>query len=369
MNEYEASVWLGSIPSVSAAKKCRLYYNFGSAKAVYDADIKELCGYGKISEDTAERIESYRNGYDSDYMARTMESDNIGFTCIGNDDYPKELLSIYDPPFGLYYTGSFIKDNERFVAMVGARRCSAYGRSMAERIAKEIVSRNIGIVSGMALGIDAASHCGALEGNGRTIAVLGCGPDVCYPRTNERIYKKISEIGCIISEYAPKTQPMAEFFPQRNRIISGLSCATIVIEARKKSGSLITANVALKQNRDVWALPGRVGDALSEGCNELIGAGAGIFLDTDRFLEDTFAYVSAHSNNEDRQVSLSDLSELNLEKEELLVYSCLDFYPKDIDMVQKESDMTLFSIFNALQGLSSKGLIRECFKNHYERIK
>ena len=365
MNEYEASIWLGSRDFLTARAKVALYEYFGGALEVWDAGRDEIVLSSILNEKQADELIADKAVYDPAKLAEIMDKKGIGFTCIASEDYPQSLLDTGDPPFGLFYLGRLLDHSEKTVGMVGARMCSAYGRSVAKKSACELAQNDITVVSGMAMGIDAAAHRGALEADGRTVAVLGCGVDVCYPASNHSLYDEILKKGCIMSEYAPGTAPRPLFFPCRNRIISGLSRAVIVVEAKKRSGSLITADLALSQNRDVWAVPGRIGDSLSEGTNELIAGGAGIFTDAQTFLSETFSFDKAHI----RPLSLSDLSEFNLEKEEMVLYSCLDFYPKDIDTVQKESDLTLFTIFEALQKLSSKGLIRECFKNHFERIR
>lgn len=193
-----------------------------------------------------------------------------------SDAFPRRLLHMADPPKGLYVIGTLPADDLPSVAIVGSRMCSPYGRRIACRFGMELAEQGVQIISGMALGIDGHAHEGALASGGRTFAVLGCGADICYPEKNRTLYQEIPKKGGILSEEPPGTLPLPYHFPKRNRIISGLSDLVIVVEARKKSGSLITADAALEQGRTVMAVPGRVGDALAEGTNHLLAQGAEI---------------------------------------------------------------------------------------------
>ena len=211
-------------------------------------------------------------------LART----GIFFSCIIEESFPSRLRFIPDPPFGIYCRGPLLPpDPPPFpgiespaAAVIGARLASGYGREQARRFSYRMASRGITIISGMARGIDGIAQTAALDAGGRSYAVLGCGVDICYPEENRSLYDRLLQQGGILSEYPPGTPPEARLFPLRNRIISGLADAVLVIEARKKSGTLITVDMALEQGRDVFALPGRVSDSLSDGCNRLIRQGA-----------------------------------------------------------------------------------------------
>lgn len=188
--------------------------------------------------------------------------------------YPRRLKDLPGMPERLYVSGELPRDELPSLAIVGARNCSAYGKNMAYEYARVLQKAGVQIISGMARGVDGAAHAGALADGGKSYAVLGCGVDICYPSSNRTIYEKMKLQGGIISEYEPGSDPLAWHFPMRNRLISGLADGVLVIEAKKKSGSLITADQALEQGKAVFALPGRVGDLLSEGCNRLIYQGA-----------------------------------------------------------------------------------------------
>ena len=192
------------------------------------------------------------------------------------DAFPRRLLHMADPPKGLYVLGTLPSDELPSVGIVGSRMCSPYGKKVAYQFGMELAAHGVQVISGMALGIDGHAHEGALAAGGKTFAVLGCGADICYPVKNRRLYEALPKTGGILSEELPGTPPLPYNFPKRNRIISALSDVVIVVEARKKSGSLITADSALEQGRTVMAVPGRVGDALAEGTNHLIAQGAEI---------------------------------------------------------------------------------------------
>ena len=198
----------------------------------------------------------------------------------GKKEYPERMKSFSDMPEGIYVKGRLPRDDRPSAAIVGGRVCSAYGREQARRFAREMAASGVQIISGLASGIDAAAHEGALEGGGTTFAVLGCGVNICYPRENYPLMRKIlAQEGGVLSEFPPGERPLAWHFPQRNRLISALADLVLVVEARKKSGSLITADFALEQGKSVYALPGRVNDSLSEGSNRLIAQGAGIAVE------------------------------------------------------------------------------------------
>jgi DNA processing protein len=203
----------------------------------------------------------------------------------GDPEFPEKLTRYPAMPSALYLIGYLPEPEEKIVAIVGSRGCTPYGRSEARRFGRELARCGVGIVSGMASGVDCAAQEGAIEAGGRTYAVLGCGADVCYPASSRRVYDAIcGGAGGILSEYEPGARPLAWHFPIRNRIISALADLVLVIEAREKSGSLITAGYALDQGKTVYALPGRSTDPMSRGCNSLIGDGAGIALDVEQIL-------------------------------------------------------------------------------------
>jgi len=193
---------------------------------------------------------------------------------VNDTDFPSLLRYIPNPPKGIYINGEMPADNSPKVAIIGSRACSEYGIKAAESFAHELAVNGVVVVSGMARGIDAAAHRAAIEASGKTIAVLGCGVDVCYPPEHDELMRLIIQNGCVISEYSPGTKPERYFFPARNRIISGLCDGVVVVEANEKSGTSVTANHALDQGREVFAVPGSIFSKLSRGTNEMIKIGA-----------------------------------------------------------------------------------------------
>lgn len=234
----------------------------------------------KIIKDEDRLIDEARIFF-SNLLARKIE-----WTHLTASDYPKRLLNIPDPPLMLFYKGRLPKENELSLAIVGARECSSYGEKVAGMFSKELSVEGVQIISGMARGIDGIAQRSAVDVSGSTFGVLGCGVDVVYPKENADIFETILDKGGLISEFEPGTQPLRRFFPSRNRVISGLSDAVLVVEARKRSGTYITVTQALEQGREVYAVPGRITDALSDGCNNLIASGAGIAVSPEDVLRE-----------------------------------------------------------------------------------
>ncbi len=328
--------------------------HFGSAACFFEAcesKLKDL----ELSEKSIKAIETFKKETDYEEEFKKLLDSDIGFVSIEDDEYPLKLRSVNDPVYALYYIGKLPGRDVRSVGVVGARKCTPYGKYLALKTGEVLASNGIEIISGLAMGIDRFSHEGALNANGKTFAVLGCGVNVVYPHMNWKIYERIIETGGgIISEYPPDTKPLSAYFPQRNRIISGLSDAVIVVEAAKKSGSLITADFALEQGRDVFAYPGRIGDVMSEGSNNLIKQGAGIILSPSDLLDEIDITI--------------EKKKLFLEKVDKLVYSLLGLHPKSIDTICDESGLSPGSVISILVSLEERGLISEPYRNHYTAL-
>lgn len=263
-------------------------------------------------------------------------------------EYPERLRHIYDYPMGLYVRGRLPEDGIPTAAVIGARACTAYGRQSAEYMGSGLSGNGVQVVSGLALGIDGAGHEGAIRGGGSTFAVLGCGVNICYPKTNYKVFEQMIERGGIISEYAPGEEPCARNFPVRNRIISGLSDVILVIEARQKSGSLITAHLGLEQGKEIFALPGRITDPLSEGCNDLIKTGAGILTSPADVLE----YMGILY---EKQLISYKKNQKGLAKSEKMVYSCLDSEPRHPEQIAVHTGLTISQCISALMELELGG--------------
>ena len=263
------------------------------AERIYRASEEELrflCGEActlKADVEKTARLLKRAQRQDLEKILEDLQRGNIIYICLAEEGFPERLRRIPDPPFGLYCRGKLPAeiDLQPAAAVIGARLASGYGRDQARRFGFRLASRGITIVSGMARGIDGIAQKAALDAGGRSFAVLGCGVDLCYPDENQVLYDRLLEEGGILSEFPPGTPPDSKNFPQRNRIISGLADLVLVIEARKRSGTQITVDMALEQGREVFALPGRVSDALSDGCNRLIRQGAWIATCPEDVLE------------------------------------------------------------------------------------
>lgn len=274
-------VWLTEQNRLGGPARQALLEHFGSPEEVYYAEPGDLLQVEGITADQVQALENKSLDRAQSILEECARKDIFLLTA-QDALYPQRLKNIYDPPLLLYGRGSMpLFDEEAAVAVVGTRSCSPYGIRTAERFGFEMSKQGGLVVSGLARGIDAASQLGALRAGGLTAAVLGCGVDVVYPPENDRLYEDVAASGVLLSEYPPGAEPFGWHFPARNRILSGLCLATLVVEAPEKSGALITANTALEQGRDVFAVPGPIDAPLSRGCNRLIADGAaGLITDS-----------------------------------------------------------------------------------------
>lgn len=352
--------WLASVRGISAGKKMFLRQRFGSARQIYNIEEKDLQGTGILTE---QEIQALLRGKDGNFEKEyeKMVAGNIFFVPYFSDDYPKKLKKIASPPYALYVKGRLPDEERKAVAIVGARRCTPYGEQMALEYARVLAEQGAEIISGMARGIDGAGQRGALNGNGTTYGILGCGVDICYPRENMGLYMDIQRSGGLISEQIPGEKPLPYYFPARNRIISALSDAVLVMEAKEKSGSLITADMALEQGKDVYALPGPATSPLSTGCHRLIQQGAGILVSPEDLLEEMHIHKIkiGQKNNKNEKM---------LESTENLVYSCLGFTPKGVDYLSEETGLSVRKVLEELITLELQGKAREISKNNYIKI-
>lgn len=350
--------WFATLQGISSAEKRRLVELLGNEQEIYRIPEYEWEKTDIISERSKAGLIRGKRDTGWERSWESFQSQEIRLICWNRPEYPQRLKQIFDAPYCLYVKGNLPPLEQKLVAVVGARSCSPYGQTVASEIGKQLAMQGIGVISGLAYGIDAAAHVGALEGNGRIYGVLGCGIDICYPAANRRLYQKAQECGGVISEYEPGRPPMRQLFPQRNRIISGLSDAVVVVEAKKKSGSLITADCALEQGKAVYAVPGRISDSLSYGTNWLLSQGAAPFYSMEEFLKDM-------GNYGEKEAVYRNFMENTLEKTERLVYSVLDFTPKNLESVLKETGLGLTEATTALFHLEESGLVKEVYKNYF----
>lgn len=352
--------WLCNIEEWGAVRLNLVLKRYGSAEKLFYIEGDELReAFSWVGPALAERWDRSKAewGRREEEYGR-MKAGGIRLVPVISAEYPDRLKEIYGRPAALYVLGTLPAQGIPTAAVVGARACSLYGKQTALELSKKLAEAGIQIISGMASGIDSTAHTGALKAGKETWAVLGTGVDLCYPAGSRDIYEKIKNKGGLISEYSPGTRGRAENFPMRNRIISGMADCIVIIEARKKSGSLITANYALEQGREVFALPGRVGDVLSEGCNRLIRAGAPPILGP----EDIQDFFQIQNNNICKK---TEKKKIGLEKQDEMLYSCLDSEPKHLERILQETGLPAGQAMETILRLEFLGLIAQPLKNYY----
>ena len=347
--------WLVSVPWIGQGPVPKLLSIFGSPGDVFQCTDKEI--HAALGEGVkVDSLLRYRQNNDIFKRYEDFMRSGMKLSFVWDDDYPERLKYIPDPPIALFYYGRLPEMDKMAVAVIGSRQCSRYGSRLAEELGEALGQNDINVISGMAVGIDGISQNSAIDSGGSSYAVLGSGANICYPESNRLLYEKLKCNGGVISAYPPGTPAEAKFFPPRNRIVSGLADAVVVLEARARSGTLITVDMALDQGRDIYAAPGRLGDELSAGCNGLIGHGARVYLSPEIFMKDLFedhyeTVVSGkagmtfsneymkkeHASEADkrhRNFSAGETDEPVLEEGLLNIYRILTYYPQsaeDID--------------------------------------
>ena len=364
--------WLACVRPLAGGKKEKLRSRAGSGEAVYYIEEKRLQEMEFLTEKDRQVILSFQKKKDlSTEYGRLLEKE-IRLVPCHDPAYPRRLRECAGHPYALFVKGRLPADDRLSVAIVGARQCSAYGERQALAFAEYLAGRGVQVSSGMARGVDGAAGRGAINGGGDTYAVLGSGVDVCYPAQNRGLYGDILKKGGILSEQLPGAAPRRENFPARNRIISGLADAVLVLEARERSGSLITADMALEQGRDVYALPGPVDSPLSRGCNQLIRQGAGLLIGPEELLEELVSEPALAALLPGRmrgkgECEKSDKNKKVLESAENIVYSCLGLYPRDISSLLEETALAPAVLMETLVALQIKGYVKEISKGYYIR--
>ena len=369
-----------SIPMIGGVRAGQLLSRFGDPQGVYEAGT---AGWREIlSDSVVEYMDRQKKSGNLEEEYHSLGEKQIGLVLQEEEGFPRKLLEIPDPPYGLFYKGKLPEQKQPSVAVIGARECSEYGRFVAEELGRYLGSQGIQVISGMARGIDGISQQAALSAGGTSYGVLGCGVDICYPAQNRRLYEELLGKGGLLSTYAPGTKPLPQYFPPRNRIVSGLSDALIVIEARQKSGTLITVDMALEQGRDVYVVPGRLTDRLSDGCNHLLTQGAGVFLSPESFAEDFLrsweekqglsADGSGGKNRrKNNRETGRNTAKVKLPKESLQkILECLEPVPKTSETLLQElwekGEYTDISALNrALMELELLGYARQNSPGHF----
>lgn len=361
------AAWLDTIYWIASETKYRLLDAAGSIQNVYEMEESQLAAIMGLQG--CERFGQHRKRYTPQKVWNYLIETGIRYTYCQASDFPGKLAEIPDPPFGIFYKGRLPDERIPAVAVIGARKCSEYGRIMAEKFAKGFAERGISVISGMAVGIDGIGQTAALKAGGSSYAVLGCGVDIVYPRSNETLYRQLIENGGVLSEYPPQMEPRPALFPPRNRIISALADVVLVVEAREKSGTLITVDMALEQGREVYTIPGRCTDSLSMGCNRLIRQGAAVAVTPEDIIDDMFWDTILEKPKEQPQGPTPQ----ELSKAAQEVYAVLEMLPVAQDVIveklrEKKSTCTIPQICQGLVELELKGLIL-CRSRQYRRLR
>ncbi|MBO4816346.1 MAG: DNA-processing protein DprA [Clostridia bacterium] len=286
MEDLKYWIWFSRIENLSPKKLLELLEKFNEPKVIFNKTKQDLIKYG-INQKDAEKITKpeYKNNLDK-YL-KYMQENKIQTITIRDKYYPEKLKQIYDPPVVLYLKGNKKILNDTFIAIVGCRLCTSYGKEVSQKIAYNLSLNNINVISGLAKGIDTYSHIGTLKGKAKTLGVMGCGLDRVYPQENRNLFEEIIKNGgAVISEYVIGTKPVARNFPRRNRIISGMSDGVLVVEAKEKSGTLITVDFAQEQGKEIYVVPGNINNPNSYGTNKLIKQGAKVVTCVEDVLED-----------------------------------------------------------------------------------
>ncbi len=350
LNERAALLALMSVPGLGVQKIRKLVSCFGTPEEVLEAAMTDLCGVKGIDRETAEAV---CRGGDRAFVESQIEAvsgTDTETVSLWDPAYPENLKQIHDPPVLLFMRGKLLPEDSGAVAVVGTRSPTTYGKSIAGYLARELALYGATVVSGMARGIDSAAHRGALEAGGRTLAVLGSGVDVVYPPENRKLYEKIIDSGAVLSEFPMGMEPAPGSFPRRNRVISGLARGTVVVEAGLKSGALITANCALEQGREVFAVPGPVGNPYSKGPHRLIQDGAKLVENAEDILSELPRFETAQKQ---REISIV------LTEKEKKVYEVLSNEPQHIDAISALAELTTAEALSLLLTLELKRMVKQ----------
>ena len=372
MNQNDEKYWIAlkSIDGVGNVGFKNLIDAFGNPGNVFNASFHALMVVPGIGRKTAGNIKDFNAWQKSEEELELIKKHDAHIITYQDPHYPKYLLNIYDYPVFLYVKG-LLKEDDINIAVVGSRLASTYGKFSTERLCRELVLNGITVVSGLARGIDSAAHRGALTGGGRTIAVLGCGLDIVYPSENEKIYREIIAHGAVITEYPFGTPPNAPNFPARNRIISGISLGVVVVEANEKSGSLITARMAMEQGREVFAVPGSIDSAGSRGTHKLIKEGAKLIENVYDILDEILpqvdigskehsskAHILKRNSREEKKTQEQPFIEKLTETENSIV-NVISSKAENVDGIIAATGLKSHDVLNILLTLELRGIIKQ----------
>ena len=350
--------WVGFslVPGIGRVKFAQLENYFGSLEEAWRATPADL-KHGGLDSGSIHSITSWRPKISLEAEMEKLDRYGVKVLTCHDPDYPSRLKEIYDYPPLLYIRGCILPEDEWCLAVVGTRRATVYGRQVTEEIVTDLARSKITIVSGLARGIDSIAHNSTLEASGRSLAVFACGLDTVYPPENANLARSIIQQGALISEYPLGTKPRAENFPRRNRIMSGLSLGVLIIEAGETSGAIITARMALEQNREVFAIPGSILSPVSRGTNHLIQEGAKLVRDYTDILEELNLMTVA------RQIEMKEVLPSSDTESLLLKQLCAE--PTHIDEVCRSSGLPISTVSSTLAMMELKGLVKQVGTMNY----
>lgn len=358
MDDKEALIALNMIPHIGPIRLRNLQDRIGPPAAILGANKDHLLRVPGIGEAAADAIASWESAIDLSGELQRIRDFNCHIVTWNDPNYPELLKQIYDPPFVLYVKGSLIPRDKNSVAVVGSRQTTHYGINVARKLSYQMAYVGVTVVSGGARGIDTAAHQGALNGKGRTIAVLGTGINIIFPSENAALFEKISENGAVITQFPFNRPADKQSFPIRNRIVAGMTLGTVVVEANLSSGALITANFATEAGRQVFAVPGSIDSPRSKGCHELIKKGAKLCEGAEDILSE-FEYLFPPSNRPPSAAETGVLPALELSETEQLVYGALSHDEISIDEVIERSSLPASAASVALLSLEMKRLVKQ----------
>lgn len=356
--------WLVNIPGITRNRIKKMLEVFREPEYIYYAPMEEMASFFSTEQQQNQFME-WKDFSKVNALYEKIEKNNIHFVYCNSKEFPKKLLQIPDPPLGLYYKGKLPDEGKKTIAIIGARNCTRYGKEMAEYFGRELANQGIQVISGLARGIDGCAHRGALKGKGYTAGVLGGGIDQVYPKENYDLFMDMENLGGIISESNMGIKPYAALFPERNRLISGLSDGILVVEAMEKSGTFITVDQGLEQGKDIFAIPGRIMDERSVGCNRLIKLGAHMVTEVSDILNlyhlsDKVSQLTGFQHYKEDVVEKMSLAPI-----EKMVYSCLQIEPKYLDDIIAEVNLAPQEVCKSLNRLVIMGIITETTCNYY----
>lgn len=357
IKERDILIWLCNL-GIGNSNITKLEEYFNNLEEFWYSSNEQIYAIRCLKDEIKEKIVHNRNMQNLQVLLEKIEKQNIKAVTIYDDNYPIGLKYIDDNPKVFFVKGNIIEDDKLAIAIVGSRKATSYGKWACEKFTRELVNLDVTIISGLASGIDAVAHKTALDNNGRTIAVLGNGLDKVYPKRNLSLYKEIEIKGAIVSEFPLGTPPLAFNFPQRNRIISGLSLGTVVIEAQEKSGSLITAHHALDQGKDVFSVPGNINSIFSSGTNKLIKDGAKPLLEIEDIIEEIHELQNKIILNKKESIDYSNYSETEIKIINILsegpLHADAIAYKANIDISTATSILTILELKNVIKELSGR---------------